>query len=173
MPEDDAIKKLEARLSRVEATLSQAGANVTPTAIPLGPIADPGPFGPPYYGGGWLGWRPNPVVDPATYAYSARLNAIVDPGPYPPYGGGGWRPPTVGPIGDPAVYAARVGHIGDPAVYAARVGHIGDPPPLDVSRFSIAQLEATLHAINAEKARLSSIETMVTQQLDRAKAQQE
>jgi hypothetical protein len=170
MPEDDAIKKLEARLSRLEATLSQTSANA---AIPFGPIADPGPYWPPYYGGGWPGWRPNPVVDPATYAYSARISAIADPPPYPVYGGGGWRPPHVGPIGDPAVYAARVGHIGDPAVYAARVGHIGDPPPIDVSRFSIVQLEATLHSINAEKARLTSIETMVTQQLEKAKAQQQ
>ncbi len=160
MPEDDAIKKLEARLSRLEATLSQASANARAAAIPLGPIADPGPYWPPYYGGGWPGWRPNPVVDPATYAYSARISAIADPPPYPVYGGGGWRPPHVGPIGDPAVFAARV-------------GHIGDPPPIDVSRFSIVQLEATLHSINAEKARLTSIETMVTQQLEKAKAQQQ
>lgn len=165
MPEDDALKKLEARLSRVEATLSQAGANTTSAAFPFGPIADPVPHWPPYYGGGYGGvyggWpRPNPVVDPATYAYSARINAIADPPPYPVYGGGGWRPPHVGPIADPAVYGARV-------------GHIGDPPPIDVSRFSIAQLEATLHSISAEKSRLSSIESMVTQQLEKAKAQQE
>jgi hypothetical protein len=52
------------------------------------------------------------------------------------------------------------------------MGPIGDPPPIDVSRFSISQLEATLHSINAEKARLSSIETMVTQQLDKLKGQE-
>jgi hypothetical protein len=52
------------------------------------------------------------------------------------------------------------------------VGPIGDPAPPDVSRFSIAQLEATLHSVNAEKARLSSIETLVTQQLAKLKGQQ-
>jgi hypothetical protein len=55
----------------------------------------------------------------------------------------------------------------------ARVGHIGDPPPIDVSRFTVPQLEATLHSINAEKARLASIETMVTQQLDKLKGQKD
>jgi hypothetical protein len=52
-----------------------------------------------------------------------------------------------------------------------RVGPIGDPPPIDVSRFSVAQLEAALHSIAAEQARLGSMETMIKQQLDKAKKQ--
>ena len=36
---------------------------------------------------------------------------------------------------------------------------------------SAAQLEATLHSINAEKARLSSMETMIKQQMDKLKKQ--
>jgi hypothetical protein len=71
------------------------------------------------------------------------------------------------PVVDPAVWASR------PAATAAaalgRFGPIGDPPPIDVSRFSIAQLEAALHSIAAEKARLNSMETLIKQQLDKAK----
>ncbi len=52
-----------------------------------------------------------------------------------------------------------------------RIGHIGDPPPLDVSRLSISQLESSLHTINAEKARLNSMETMIKQQLETLKKQ--
>jgi hypothetical protein len=166
MAEDESIKRLEARLTRLEATLSQTVASGGAGAgLPIGAIADPGPYPP--YGGGWGGWRPFPVVDPATYAFSTRLpNAVVDPGPYPPYGGGGggwggWRPH---PIVDSATFANSA---------LARVGPIGDPPPIDVSRFSVAQLEATLHSINAEKARLSSIEAMVKQQLEKLKGRQE
>ena len=104
-------------------------------------------------------------MDPAVFP-----RPIVDPGPYgPPYYGGGYRGGVLGGFGpgvDPAAYAnsilARVGH----------VGPIGDPPPPDVSRFSIAQLEGTLHSINAEKARLSSLEALVSKQLEKAKAQQ-
>jgi hypothetical protein len=47
-----------------------------------------------------------------------------------------------------------------------------DPPPIDFSRFSIEQLEATLHSINAEKARLASMESTVAQQLEKSKRQQ-
>jgi hypothetical protein len=169
MAEDDAVKRLEARLTRLEAAVSQQSGAANTAAMPIGAIADPGPW-PPYGGGGgwWGGGRPHPIVDSATYAASYRPpTAVVDPGPWPIYGGGGYggyRPGT-GPIGDPAVYAnsamARVG-----------VGHVGDPPPLDVSRFTVTQLESTLHSINAEKARLASIETMVTQQLEKLKGQQ-
>jgi hypothetical protein len=45
-------------------------------------------------------------------------------------------------------------------------------PSNPVCRFSIAQLESTLHSINAEKARLSSLESMVTKQLNALKGQQ-
>jgi hypothetical protein len=50
-----------------------------------------------------------------------------------------------------------------------RIGPIGDPAPIDIGRFSISQLESALHTINAEKARLTSMETMIKQQLDNAK----
>jgi hypothetical protein len=166
MPDDDAIKRLEARLARLEASTSQA-TGAAAAQLQLGPITDPGPYGPPYYGGGWGGWRPFPIVDPAVSPY---FRPIVDPGPYgPPYYGGGYRGGVLGGFGpgvDPATYAnsilARVGP----------VGPIGDPPPPDVSRFSVAQLEGALHSINAEKARLASLETLVSKQLERAKAQQ-
>jgi hypothetical protein len=165
MAEDDAVKRLEARLTRLEAALSQQTGGAGSGALPLGAIADPGPW-PPWGGGGgwWGGGRPHPIVDSATYANSARLpTAVVDPGPWPVWGGGGGYRPTVGPVGDSATYARSA---------LERMGPIGDPPPIDVSRFSISQLEATLHSINAEKARLSSIETMVTQQLDKLKGQE-
>jgi hypothetical protein len=68
--------------------------------------------------------------------------AIVDPaGPIFGGGGGGIRPH--GPIGDPA--------------------------PIDISRFSAAQLQASLHSINAEKTRLAAMEGLVKQQLEKLK----
>jgi hypothetical protein len=160
MPDDDAIKRLEARLTKLEASSAAAA------QLHFGPISDPGPYGPPYYGGVWGGYRP-PYVDPAVFPYA---RPIVDPVPYPGQYGGGWRGGGVlGPFGpgvDPATYAnsilARVGS----------VGPVGDPPPPDVSRFSVAQLEGALHSINAEKARLSSLEALVSKQLEKAKAQQ-
>jgi hypothetical protein len=42
----------------------------------------------------------------------------------------------------------------------------GDPPPPDLSRLSKVQLETMLHSINAEKARLDSMEAMVKKQLE-------
>jgi hypothetical protein len=58
------------------------------------------------------------------------------------------------------------------AVSMGRIGPIGDPPPIDVSRFSLGQLESALHSINAEKARLNSLETLINQQMERLKQQQ-
>jgi len=52
-----------------------------------------------------------------------------------------------------------------------RIGQIGDPPPIDVSRLTISQLESSLHTINAERARMDSMETMIKQQLDRLRQQ--
>jgi hypothetical protein len=123
-------------------------------------IADPVPYpGGGYgggYGGGWGPYRPHwpwpgPIVDKAAYPGSYRPVQIVDPGPDPWGGVGG------GLAGNPQ------------AATFARIGHVGDPPPPDVSRFSIAQLEASLHSINAEKARLASMETMIKQQLEKLK----
>jgi len=89
------------------------------------------------------------VVDPAAFH-----RAVVDPAP--------WR-----------------GHIVDPAVFAqsaASLGHIrpvgGDPPPPDLSRLSIQQLEATIHTISAERARLDAMEEMVKKQIETLKKQQ-
>ena len=165
MFEDDAIKKLEARLTRLEATVSQqpgggASANVPFTSA----VVDPGPW--PYpggwggWGGGWGGGRPHPIVDPAAYAgiYRGAMEA----------GSWGGRPPWGPGIVDPAAYAGAVPY---QAAMLGRFGPVGDPPPIDVSRFSIAQLEAALHTINAEKARLNSMESLVKGQLDRLKEQ--
>jgi hypothetical protein len=73
-----------------------------------------------------------------------RFGPIGDPGPWPGgWGGGGYRPPVFGPGVDPAT--------------------------VDYSRLPVAQLEVALHAVNAEKARLASIEAQVTQHLESAK----
>jgi hypothetical protein len=152
MPDEDAIKRLEARLTRVEAALAQFGGRPHPIVDPAafagagrwpGPVVDPTPW-------------PQPVVDPLPWPYP-----IVDPVPWPR------------PVVDPATYATAAQSRAAAAAALGRVGTIGDPPPIDISRFSIAQLEATLHSINAERARLTSIETMVTQQLNKLKEQQD
>ena len=128
-----------------------------------------------------LGGRPHPIVDPAAYASTARWpGPVVDPTPWPnpivdptP-----WPYPIVDPVPwprpvvDPAAYATAFQSRAAAASFG-RVGPIGDPPPIDFSRFSIAQLEATLHSVNTEKARLASIETMAKQQLEKLKGQQQ
>ena len=76
---------------------------------------------------------------------SAVGAAIVDPAG--PWGGG--RGGVVG-----------VGHHGP----------IGDPAPVDVSRFSAAQLQSSLHSINAEKTRLAAMEGLINQELEKRKA---
>ncbi len=173
MAVDDTLKKIEERLTRLEATLSQAGAAA---AVPGGAVVDPAPWG--GGGGGW-GWHPHwpgPIADPAAFYHrpivdpAAFHRAVVDPAPWGGYGGGwgGWYPPRPGPIVDPAVWAAR------PAMASVLGGFGvvgGDPPPPDISRFSVAQLEAALHSIAAEQARLSAMETQIKQQLDRARKQ--
>jgi hypothetical protein len=103
---------------------------------------DPAPW--PWWGGGWGYPRPHPVVDPAPFPMP-----VVDPAPW-----GGWAQVRQ-PIG----------------TTLGRIGHIGDPPPIDVSRLTVTQLEASLHTINAEKARLDSMEAMIRQQLDRLRQQ--
>jgi hypothetical protein len=42
---------------------------------------------------------------------------------------------------------------------------------MDISRLTISQLESSLHTINAEKARLESLESMIQQQLGRLRQQ--
>jgi hypothetical protein len=142
MSTEDSIKSLEARVARLEAAHGQQPGGTS--AAPHIPIyADPP--APPWWGGGWGGYRPLPVHwpigDPAPVDYT-RIYA--DPPPWGGWGGwGGYRPPAHGPIPDPA--------------------------PVDYSRLPVEHLEATLHSINAEKARLASIEAQVTQHLEKAK----
>jgi hypothetical protein len=149
MADDDAIKRLEARLTRLEAALAQQGGAGTAAVPPGGVVVDPAPWP----GGGW--GRPRPWPYPYPYPHP-----IVDPGPFPtpvvdpaPWGGGAFIPSR--PV----------------ATTFGNIGQVGDPPPFDVSRFSISQLEGALHSINAEKARLNSLETLVKQQLEKLKKQ--
>lgn len=158
---DDTVKRLEERLTRLEAALNQLGGSggggFTP---PGGAVVDPPP---------WHYRWPHPVADPAPWPHP-----VADPAPYPWYGGGIFRRPipVPSPIVDSATFAG-----GMPSQFAtqasfARIGHTGgDPPPIDISRFSAVQLEAALHSIAAEKARLTSMETMIKQQLETAKKQ--
>jgi hypothetical protein len=188
MADDDALKKLEARLTRLEATLAQqpSGTGTGGVTPPGGAVVDPAPWPP----GGWGGWGPyrwpHPITDPAAFAAGVRWphpiisdpavfaagarwpHPIVDPAAF---ASGPWGHPWPTPIVDPAVFAGGAQSQAAAATTLARIGQVGDPPPVDVSRFTIPQLEATLHSINAEKARLASMETMVTQQLDKLKKQ--
>jgi len=173
---DDRIKILEERLTRLESVLAQrqtgtgGGGGFTPPGgvivdsapwagsqmqfvqrqIPS-PVVDPAPW--PYWGG-WGGWGrprwPTPVVDPGPFP-----TPVVDPAPWPP-----------SHIVDPAVFAQSA------AAALGRIGKIGDPPPPDFSRLSVQQLEATIHSISAERARLDAMEEMVKKQIDTLKKQQ-
>ncbi len=156
---DDRIKILEERLTRIEAAISQR-----PTGVSHIP------------GGG--------VVDPAAFAASQLQFArpipspVVDPAPWPYWGGWGWGRPYPHPVVDPAPWPSPVV---DPAVFsqtlaAAALGRLrptgGDPPPPDLSRLSVQQLEATIHTISAERARLDAMEAMVNKQIETLKKQQ-
>ena len=171
---EERMKILEERLTRIEAALTQragagtgagGGGGFTP---PGGVITDPAPwpgqwqfvprqFSPvvdpaPWWQGGWTRPRwPTPVVDPGPFP-----TPVVDPAPWP------------NPIVDPAVLAQ--------ANLAATLGRIrpigGDPPPPDVSRLNVSQLEATIHSINAERARLDAMESMVKNQIETLRKQQ-
>jgi hypothetical protein len=88
---------------------------------------------------------PHPVVDPVPWPHP-----VVDPAPR-----GGFQ------TAQTAATATAFG----------RIGSVVDPAPPDLSRLSVAQLEAALHSINAEKARLSSMEALINQHLERAKKQ--
>ena len=91
---------------------------------------------------------PHPIVDPGPWP-----TPVVDPAPWGGGGLGGFIPSR--PV----------------ATAFGRIGQVGDPPPIDVSRFSVSQLEGALHSINAEKARLNSLETLLKQQLETLKGQ--
>jgi uncharacterized small protein (DUF1192 family) len=165
---DDRIKILEERLTRLEATLAQrpsGGGGFTP---PGGVIVDSAPWAASQFQ--FARPMPSPVVDPAPWPYWGGWprpwpwpTPVVDPGPFPH------------PVVDPAPWRS---HIVDPAVFAqsaaaslGRIGRIADPPPPDLSRLSIQQLEATIHSISAERARLDAMEEMVKKQIDALKKQ--
>jgi hypothetical protein len=151
---DDRFKILEERLTRMEAALAQrpavggtvSGGGFTP---PGGVIVDPAPWG-----GGWVRPRFNPVVDPGPWP-----GPVVDPLPWP------------NPVVDPAPWGGGVFSQGSLAATLGRIGHVGDPAPPDFSRLSVSQLESSLHSINAERARLDSMEAMIKKQIETAKQQ--
>lgn len=173
---EERMKILEERLTRIEAALTQrAGSPGTGTGggggftPPGGVITDPAPwagqwqfiprqFSPvvdpaPWWQGGWTRPRwPTPVVDPGPFS-----TPIVDPAPTT------WPNPVV----DPAVLAQS-----NLASIIRNIGRIADPPPPDISRLNISQLEATIHSIGAERARLDAMEQLVNKQLDALKQQQ-
>ena len=150
---DEDIKKLEARLTRLESLLAQVGGTGgAGGTTPGGAVVDPAPWGGGW--GGWGGWGPirwpHPVVDPGPW--TRWPHPVIDPAPWPspvvdPAPGGGYQHPAASLFG--------------------RIGQIGDPPPIDISRLSVSQLESSLHTINAERARLSSMETLIKQQLEK------
>src|SRR4051812_17462484 len=62
---DDALKKFEDRLTRLEAALSQRGGGEAGLP-PGGAVVDPAPWG--GGGGGWgYPYWPHPIVDPAVF----------------------------------------------------------------------------------------------------------
>lgn len=82
---------------------------------------------------------PGPIVDPAPFPWPQPL-----PWPFP-------RPqpmPWPQPLPQPWPWPQP-----------------GDPSPIDLSRFSAGQLESMLHNVNAERARLDSMEKMVKDRL--------
>lgn len=164
---EDRVKLLEERLTRLEAVLTQRPGGAGPGGFtpPGGVIVDPAPWG----GGGGYQFYPRPrprwppIVDPAPWP-----PYVSDPAPWPPYVSdpAPWPPGTVS---DPAPWGGGVYTDALTARTLGRIGHVGDPPPFDFSRFSVSQLESTLHSINAERARLDSMESMVKKQLEAAK----
>ena len=165
MPVEDSLKRIEERLTRLEAALAQQPSAPGGFTVPGGAVVDPAPWP----RAGWAIQRPNPspVVDPAPWWAGGWgptrwpvPHPVVDPAPWPNY------------VVDPAPWGG--GHL--PTGTAAstlfgRIGHVGDPPPIDVSRLSVSQLESALHTIAAERARLDATEQMIKQQLEKARQQ--
>lgn len=150
---DDKMKLLEARLTRLEAALTQQPAATTGFTPPAGVVSDPAPW-PWGFHPRYPRW-PQPIVDPAPWP-----PFVSDPAPWPPF------------VSDPAPSGGGVFTNQAAASQARTLGRIGqvggDPPPPDFSRLSASQLEITLHSINAEKARLDSMGSLVQRHLDRA-----
>src|SRR5690349_750376 len=137
MADEDSLKRLEERLTRIEAALAQQQPGVGGFTTPGGAVVDPAPF--PGYGR-WGHYRwPHPVVDPGPWP-----QPVVDPVPWPPQ-------TVVDPAPRPPFQTAGA------ATAFGRISPVTDPPPIDLSRLNVSQLEAALHSINAEKARLSSM----------------
>ena len=173
---EERMKILEERLTRLEAALSQrasaagtgtgGGGGFTP---PGGVIADPAPWA-----GQWQ-FMPRASIDPVPWFQWLRPRwptPVVDPGPFP-------TPvvdpaPWPNPIVDPAVLAQQA-ILAQQANLASRVrgiGTVADPAPPDLGRLNVSQLEATIHSIAAERARLDAMESMVQKQIDALKKQQ-
>jgi len=163
MADADSLRRIEERLTRLEAALTQQPAAPGGVMPPGGTVVDPGPW---WGGGGWM-LRPRPFPTP-----------VVDPAPW---WGGGWGFPRPHPIVDPAPWPTPVVDAAPwgggvqarqpTSTMLGRIGQIGDPPPMDLSRLTVSQLEGSLHTINAERARLDSMEAMIKQQLDRLRQQ--
>jgi len=173
---EERMKILEERLTRIEAALTQrptatgtgGGGGFTP---PGGVVTDPAPWpgnwqfiprpipspivdSAPWWQGGWTRSRwPTPVVDPGPFP-----TPVVDPAPWP------------NPIVDPAVLAQF--QQANLAATLGRIGKVADPAPPDIGRLNVSQLEATIHGISAERARLDAMEELVKKQLDALKKQQ-
>ena len=154
--DDTILKRIEERLTRLEATLSQGGPGSF--TAPGGTIVDPPPWG----GGTVSDPAPWPGYPQYPYPWRPFPHPIADPAPWAGHYGGGWRYPIPNPIADPAPYPYLHGAFAQVAT-ARRIpiGPIGDPAPIDIGRFTISQLESSLHTINAERARLDAMESMV------------
>lgn len=169
---EDKFRLLEERLTRIEAALTQRPApgagGFTP---PGGVVVDPAPWG--GGGGSWGTYPPRPVVDPAPWPYWRPR-----PWPHPIVDSAPWPTPVVdpapwpSPVVDPAPWHGQFTQ-SSLAAALGRIGPIGDPAPIDLGKFSLSQLEGTLHSIAAERARLDSMEAMVKRQLERAKQNQD
>lgn len=143
---EETLNRIEQRLTRIEATMAQSAgpaAGAGAFVPPGGTVVDPAPWG-----GGGGGWTA-PWVRPRPWPWPSP---VVDPAPWGGGGGGGWGGP--GPV------------ISQP------IGTIGDPPPLDLSRFTLEQLETSLHNIAAERSRLDATEQMINKRIETLKAQQ-
>jgi hypothetical protein len=173
MADDDRLKLLEDRLTRIEAALTQrgpggGGGGVTPPGG--GVVVDPAPYG----GHPWQQFQQFQQLQ--QLRQRAAASPVVDPAPW--WAGGGWGRPRwtwpPSPVVDPAPWPQ---YITDPAPWpphyisdpAPRPPFISDPAPIDFGSLSLSQLESTLHSLNAERARLDSLETTVKQQIERAK----
>jgi len=154
--DDTILKRIEERLTRLEGVISQGGGPGSFTQ-PGGAVVDPPPWG-----GGFVS-DPAPwpgYVPPWRYPFPFP-HPIADPAPWGGQYGGGWRYPIPNPIADPAPFPFLSNLQATLAARRINVGPIGDPPPIDIGRFTIAQLESSLHTINAERARLDAMESMV------------